>query len=217
MDRRDFLKSTGAAAVAAGAAASTQATASDADNPAAPAILSGVRHLMLSSTSPTDLPGSGAERLALRIGAATAGRVRIEVRIGAGDADLTFGSAHHAAHPAFAYFAGLPFGEGLDTASLQTWLVAGGGQMLWDELAAAYGFKSLIAGHTGESDGVWAAERLESKSDLADLRIAVSGLAGDVVSAFGATVVGVGPGELKAALADGRVAAAEWPGPLAAV
>ena len=37
------------------------------------------------------------------------------------------------------------------------------------------------------------------------------------MSALGATVVDVGPRELKAALADGRVAAAEWLGPLAAV
>ena len=219
MDRRDFLKSTGAAAVAAGTAATTPAAAGDADTPAAPAILSGVQHLTLASTSPTDLPGSGAERLARRLEAAAAGRFRIEVRggTGAGDADLTFASAHHAAHPAFAFFGGLPLSQGLDAASLQTWLAAGGGQMLWDELAAAHGFKPLVAGHTGASAGVWATARLEKPSDLAGLRIAVSGFAGNVLSALGAAPVEVAPHELKAALADGRIAAAAWLGPLAAV
>ena len=220
MDRRDFLKTTGAAAVAAGTAAGTPATADDADGiarPAAPAILSGVQDLTLASTSPTDLAGAGAERLARRLEAATGGRFRIEVRHGSGDADLGFGSAHHSAHAAFAFFAGLPFAQALDAAAMQTWLGAGGGQMLWDELAAAHGFKPLVAGHTGESAGVWAAARLERVSDLAGLRIAVTGIAGDVLATFGATPVEISPQELKAALADGRIAAAEWLGPLAAV
>lgn len=220
MDRRNFLKTTGAAAVTAGTAAGTPATAGDVDGiakPAAPAILYGVQDLTLASTSPTDLPGSGAERLARRIEAATGGRFRIEVRRGSGDADLSFGSAYHTSHPAFALFAGLPFGQGLDAATMQTWLGAGGGQMLWDELAAVHGFKPLVAGHTGESAGVWATARLERASDLAGLRIAVSGLAGDVLATFGATPVELAAHEIKAALADGRIAAAEWLGPLAAV
>ncbi len=196
MDRRDFLKTTGAAAVAAGTAAGTPATADDADGiarPAAPAILSGVQDLTLASTSPTDLAGAGAERLARRLEAATGGRFRIEVRRGSGDADLGFGSAHHSAHAAFAFFAGLPFAQALDAAAMQTWLGAGGGQMLWDELAAAHGFKPLVAGHTGESAGVWAAARLERVSDLAGLRIAVTGIAGDVLATFGATPVEICP------------------------
>ncbi len=47
MDRRDFLKTTGAAAVAAGTASA--ATAGEAAPVAAPAVLSGVRELTLSS------------------------------------------------------------------------------------------------------------------------------------------------------------------------
>jgi TRAP-type mannitol/chloroaromatic compound transport system substrate-binding protein len=215
MDRRDFLKTTGAAAVVAGAA--TPAAAAVAEKPAAPAIGGGVQHLTLASTAPTDLPGTGAEWLARRIETVTDGRFRIEVTRGPGDADLTLGSAHHDAHPAFAFFAGLPFGQGLDAAALQTWLGAGGGQMLWDELAAVHGFKPLVAGHTGESAGVWATARLERVSDLVGLRVAASGLAADVLSTFGAMPVELSPAEMKAALAAGRIAAVEWLGPLAAV
>jgi TRAP-type mannitol/chloroaromatic compound transport system substrate-binding protein len=220
MDRRDFLKTTGAAAVAAGTVAGAPATASEAEagsNPTAPAVLSGIRMLTLASTSPIDLPGAGAERLAQRIGAATGGRFCIQLQSGPDEADLSFGSAYHAAHPAFAFFAGLPFGHGLEAASMQTWLGPGGGQMLWDELAWAHGLKPLVAGHTGESAGVWATARLERTSDFAGQRIVVSGLAADVLRTLGATPVELNRADIKPALADGRIGAAEWLGPLAAV
>jgi TRAP-type mannitol/chloroaromatic compound transport system substrate-binding protein len=219
MDRRNFLKTTGAAAVTAGAAAAAPARAGETAGvatPAAPAILSSVQNLTIASTSPADLPGAGVERLARCLEAATGGRLRIEMRSGPGETDLSFGSAHHHAHPAFAFFAGLPFGHGLEGAALQTWLGAGGGQMLWDELAAGHGFKPLVAGHTGESAGVWATIRLERASDLVGLNVAVSRLAGDILRSFGATPVELPAQQLKAALADGRIAAAEWLGPLAA-
>jgi TRAP-type mannitol/chloroaromatic compound transport system substrate-binding protein len=212
MDRRDFLKTTSAAAVAAGAAsAATEAQA------AAPAILSGVRQLTLASSC-RDLPGSGADRLARRIETATDGRYSIELASARGDADLTYGSAwrHAGLHRAFAFFAGLPFSQGLDAAALQTWLAAGGGAMLWDELAADFGFKPLVAGHTGPSAGVWAAARLEAPSDLAGANLHVDGLASDVLRGLGAVPATFAPKDLRAALADGRLQAAEWLGPLAA-
>ena len=216
MDRRDFLKTTSAAAVAAGAASASAAAASE-TQAAAPAILSGVRQLTLASPA-RDLPGSGADRLARRIETATDGRYRIELASAGGDADLTYGSAwrHAGLHRAFAFFAGLPFSQGLDAAALQTWLAAGGGAMLWDELAAEFGFKPLVVGHTGPSAGVWAAARLEAPSDLAGARLHVEGLAGDVLRDLGAMSATFGAEDLRAALADGRLQAAEWLGPLAA-
>jgi TRAP-type mannitol/chloroaromatic compound transport system substrate-binding protein len=214
MDRRDFLKTTSAAAVAAGAASAT--AASEAQT-AAPAVLSGVRQLTLVSTS-RDLPGSGADRLARRIETASDGRYRIELANAGADADLTYGGAwrHAGLNRAFAFFAGLPFSHGLDAAGLQTWLAVGGGAMLWDELAADFGFKPLVAGHTGPSAGVWAAARLEAPSDLAGGQLYAEGLAGDVLRELGATPGALAPEELRAALADGRLQAAEWLGPLAA-
>jgi TRAP-type mannitol/chloroaromatic compound transport system substrate-binding protein len=216
MDRRDFLKTTSAAAVAAGAASASAAAASEAQT-AAPAILSGVRQLTLFSSS-SDLPGSGADRLARRIETATDGRYRIELASDGADADLTYGSAggHAGLHRAFAFFAGLPFSQGLDASALQTWLAAGGGAMLWDELAAELGFKPLVAGHTGPSTGVWSAARLEAPVDLASARLHVEGLAGDVLRDLGATPTTLAPEDLRAALSDGRLQAAEWLGPLAA-
>jgi TRAP-type mannitol/chloroaromatic compound transport system substrate-binding protein len=220
MDRRDFLKTTSAVAVAAGTVSASAAAATETETArTAPAILSGVRQLTLASSSAGDLPGCGADRLARRIETATDGRYRIAIASDRADADLTYGSAcrHAGLHRAFAIFAGLPFAQGLDTAALQTWLVAGGGAMLWDELAAEHGFKPLVVGHTGASAGVWAAGRLEAASDLAGARVQAEGLAGDVLRDLGATPATFAPQDLRAALADGRLQAAEWLGPLAAV
>jgi len=217
MDRRDFLKTTSAAAVAAGAA-SPSATATATEVPQnLPAIQSGSRQLTLATYS-RDLPGSGADRLARRIEIATDGRYSIEL-VNDPCADLTYGSAgrHANLHRAFAVFAGLPFSQGHDAAALQTWLAAGGGAMLWDELAAEHGFKPLVAGHTGPSLGVWAAARLETPSDLVGASLHVEGLAGDILRDLGATPAKFTPEDLRAALADGRLQAAEWLGPLAAV
>ena len=213
MDRRDFLKTTSAAAVAAGAAS---AAASEAQA-AAPAVLSGIRELTLASSS-RDLPGSGADRLARRIETASDGRYRIELASAGADADLTYGGAgrHAGVHRAFAFFAGLPFSQGLDAPALQTWLAAGGGTMLWDELGAEFGFKPLVAGHTGPSAGVWAAARLEAPSDLVGARLHVDGLAGDVLRDLGAAPATLAAENLRAALSDGRLQAVEWMGPLAA-
>ncbi|KAB2912229.1 MAG: twin-arginine translocation signal domain-containing protein [Hyphomicrobiaceae bacterium] len=216
MDRRDFLKTTGAAAatVASGAAV--------ADAQPRPAINSGIEHLMLVSAWEPDLPGFDAARLARRIETTTAGRYRVEIRAkGAtarADADLSFASAHQFAdlHPAFAYFAGLPAGLGFDSAALPMWLAVGGGQLLWDELAAAAGFKPLLAGHTGVLSGLWTNRRFDEVGDWAGARMAVGGLAREVVRALGATPVEVTASDLRAALAEGRIDAAEWLGPLAA-
>jgi len=215
MDRRDFLKTTSAAAVAAGAA-SPSATATEVPQDL-PAIWSGSRQLTLKSYS-SDLPGSGAGRLARRIEIASDGRYRIEL-VESAEADLTYGNASRDAglHRAFAVFGGLPFSQGLDAAALQTWLAAGGGAMLWDELAAEHGFKPLVAGHTGPSPGVWAAARLETRSDLVGARLQVEGLAGDILRDLGATPATFAAEDLRAALADGLLEAAEWLGPLAAV
>src|SRR5262249_5822598 len=146
----------------------------------------GRRQLTLASDA-RDLPGCGADRLARRIETATGGRYWIAQASGT-DADLTYGSAvrHADMHPAFAVFAGLPFSHGLDAAIQLTWLAAGGGSMLWDELAAAHGFKPLVVGHTGPSPGVWSAIRLETPSDFAGVRVHAQGLAGDTLRDLGA-------------------------------
>jgi TRAP-type mannitol/chloroaromatic compound transport system substrate-binding protein len=228
MDRRDFLKTTSAAAasVAAGATAGedavSTASAQASAHSQAPAVQLGALRVVMASSWAADAPGFSAQRLAHRIATVSGGRIAVEL-LSAADShaavDLTFGSAHEHArhHPAFAFFAGLPGSQGLDAAGLSAWLAVGGGQMLWDELAAGFGFKPLLAGHTGPSAGLWSNRALEATSDLAGAKVFAAGLAGDVLRTLGAEVVDVPIDTLGAALAGGRVDAAEWLGPVAAV
>lgn len=209
MDRRDFLKVGGAAAVTAGSAGAATAQS-------APVILPGASELRLASPGLPDVPGFGPDRLARRLELATGGRYRVVAEADAGIADLVFADVDRQRdrHPAFAVFAGLPLGQGLDTAAHQTWLAVGGGQMLWDDLAAQFGFKPLVAGHTGPSSGLWAARRLEAAADLTGARLHVDGLAADVVRALGATPLLVAIDDLRAGLGEGRIDAAELLAPL---
>ncbi|HKZ97480.1 MAG TPA: hypothetical protein VJ045_10925 [Hyphomicrobiaceae bacterium] len=224
MDRREFLKTTGgAAALTAAATAATAATAGEtppAAEIAAPAIGSGARELRLAMPWPDDGKGfsDSARRLARRIEAAAAGRLRVTIVTGEedGEADLSHGTAHDCAaqHPAFAYFAGLPGETGLPPCDLDHWLAVGGGQMLWDDLAAERGLKSLLAGHSGAAPALWSAKPVTSLGDLEGEPVFAIGLAADVVRALGAGPVAVPFSRLKAALQGGTIRAAEWGGAL---
>lgn len=218
MDRRDFLKTSGAAAVATGAVGTAALSADDVAALPAPAILSGSKRLLLAS----DVTASSFEpdRLARRIEAASNGHFRIEMSHDADGAELAYGrvSCHAGAHRGFSFFAGLPFAQGLSAPDQHAWLAVGGGQMLWDELAASFGFKPLLAGHTGPSGGVWATTRLERPADFAGLTVhAEPGLAADVLRALGAHPVAMEARGLGRGLADGDVRAAEWLGPIIGV
>jgi len=219
MDRRGFLISGGAAAVAAGATTGiAPAMAAETTEEACPgrAEAPSVRVLTMAVAPGYDLAGFGADRLANRIALATGGRFRIE-RIGpaaAADMRLTDAGWLATLHPAFAFFAGLPLGEGLPSADLDGWLTLGGGQLLWDELARPFGLKPLVAGHTGAGGGLWSSVRLQAAADLVGLPVAATGLAARVLEVMGAEVIDVAAPDLGAALTTGRVRAGEAGGPL---
>jgi len=211
MDRRGFLKSTGAVAVAAGAGAEAAA--------ASPIAAAAARRLTVAVEDGYERAGFGADRLARRVELASAGRLRIE-RAGAGEAaDLRLGGGDLtvALHPGFAFFAGLPAGEGLNGADLAGWLAVGGGQPLWDELAYGFGWKPLLAGSAGDGIGLWSNARLEERGDLAEAPVAASGLVAELVAALGGVPVAVPEHRLRAALASGRLTAAEPAAPLPVV
>ena len=155
MDRREFLITTSGAAVAASSAAATVAGAGE-HGLEAPAVVSNARTFELAMPWRDDgrCAGDSARRLARRVEAMTDGRYRIEI-VAEAPASLTSSLRHGAAHdysahhPAFAYFAGLPGTHGLAAQDFATWLTVGGGQMLWDDLAAEADVKPLLAGHSG--------------------------------------------------------------------
>jgi TRAP-type mannitol/chloroaromatic compound transport system substrate-binding protein len=221
MDRREFLKTTGG--VAAAATAGTVATAHElaaSEAPAAPAIGSGTQELGLAMPWPDNGKGFGdsARRLARRIEALTGGRYRVAMREGADAhaADLAHGSAHHhlSHHAAFAYFAGLPGDTGLAAGDLAAWLEVGGGQTLWDDLAAGLGFKPLLAGHGGASPPLWSSRPMTSLADLEGGKISAPGLGPDVARALGAEPVALEPRDVVEALSRGTIGFAEWGGAL---
>jgi TRAP-type mannitol/chloroaromatic compound transport system substrate-binding protein len=167
-----------------------------------------------------------ARRLGQRIAALSEGRYRIAfvpgvgnglAAVRAGEADLYHATEHDHldAHRALAYFAGLPGDRGIAPRHLVSWMLVGGGQALWDELAGDFGVKALLAGHTGERSLFLATRRITTMSELAGEKVAVQGLAREVVRGFGLEPVALAPAALAGALAQGDILGAEWGGAIA--
>lgn len=218
MHRREFLKSTGLAAAAVTAAGSGAAAARDVTL-ATPAILSGKRTLTFGFSYSEAFAGVGdsAHRLAHAINHATGGQYDFQVMPeSARGADLYFGSAldHAPKNRAFAFFAGLPGDLSLEASQLQQWL-ASGGDHAWDDLAADFGFKPLLAGHTGEAPLLWLNEYWQDAQDLEQRDVYAEGLAGEVITALGGTPALCALNAVKTRFATGGVAAAEMGGAVA--
>jgi TRAP-type mannitol/chloroaromatic compound transport system substrate-binding protein len=207
MDRRGFLHKSAAVAVTVAAAHPSPLAL------AGPARASSraARRLGMALAPGFELAGSGAARLTKRLELAMAGRIRIERVADPAASDLSFGDArrHLPLHPGFAYFAGLPGSEGLPPPEFCGWLALGGGQQLWDELGCVFGFKPLLVGHSGAGLGLWSNVRLTEVSDLNGLSVAAAGLGARQLARLGAQPVDLAPPDLKAALATGRVEAAD--------
>jgi TRAP-type mannitol/chloroaromatic compound transport system substrate-binding protein len=218
MKRRDFLKAGGVAA--AGAAATTLAT---------PAIAQGKKEMVIVASWGRDFPGlgTGAQRLAKRIGDLTEGRIEVKYfaaneRVGAFDVfdEVASGNAqaYHSAdyywkgkHPGWAYFTSVPFG--LTYTEHAAWINHMGGQELWDELAAGFGLKCLACGNTGVQMGGWFNKEIESADDLKGLKMRIPGLGGDVMAKLGASPVSLPGGQIYENLVSGAIDATEWVGP----
>ena len=231
MDRRDFLKTTSGAAAAA--AAGTTAVLGRSGGVAAPAIVSpaivpGSKELRLALSWPDNGmgPADSARRLARTIEIATQMRYRFTFVAGekrgidavqSGEADLYHGSEHdNLTHSrAFAYFAGLPGANGMRASAHESWMLAGGGQMLWDQLAAEHGVKGLMAGHTGRSAGLMSARTITTVAEFSGVRVWAFGLAGDVARGLGAEAVSLSAHDVERALSAGDIDAAEAGGAIA--
>ncbi|MDB9703243.1 TRAP transporter substrate-binding protein [Rhodospirillales bacterium] len=220
MKRRDFIKKSavaGAGVVAASTAFST------------PAISQGLKKMVVVSTWPRDFPGlgTGAQRVAQRIADATDGRISVEYfaageRVGAFDSfdEVASGNAqaYHAAdyywkgkHPGWGYFTSVPFG--FTYTEMNAWIRFGGGQELWDELAAGFGLKCVMAGNTGCQMGGWFRKEIKSADDFKGLKMRMPGLGGDVIAKLGGSPVSLPGGQIYENLVSGAIDATEWVGP----
>jgi TRAP-type mannitol/chloroaromatic compound transport system substrate-binding protein len=220
MRRRDILA--GAGAVAASATLSFPA----------PAIAQGIRELKMVTDWPAGLPGlqTSAVRLAQTIGAASGGRIRIEVfpagafvrpfetfdAVAAGVADMFHSSSSYfeKKSPAFNFFGNtVPFGMTAD--ELFAWVQYGGGQELWDVLYGQFNLKPLLCCSTGAQLGGWFNNEVTSPERFSGLRYRMPGLGGEVLRRLGAIVVTVPGGEIVESLKSGAIDASEWIGPWA--
>ncbi len=219
MKRRQFIKSAAAAGVA-GAAASALS---------APAIAQGMRELKMVTTWPKNFPGlgTGAQRLADSITAASGGKLTVKLyaagelvppfesfdAVSSGTADMYHAAEYYwqGKHKAFNFFTAVPYG--FTANEIDAWLNYGGGQQLWDELAAGFNLKSLAAGNTGVQMGGWFNKEVNSLEDYKGLKIRMPGLGGEVLRRIGAAAVTLPGGEIFPALQSGAIDATEWVGP----
>jgi TRAP-type mannitol/chloroaromatic compound transport system substrate-binding protein len=195
----------------------------------APAIAHGIRQLKLVTDWSEDTPGNHASavRFAQTIGAATSGRIKIEVypsgalvrpfetfdAVGAGVADMYHSTEYYweKKSPAFNFFAAVPFGFTAD--ELFAWVQFGGGQELWDALSGQFNIKSLLCTNTGTQMGGWFTREVTSLEGFKGLRYRMPGLGGEVLRRLGAIVVTLPVGEIMPALKSGAIEASEWVGP----
>ena len=218
MKRRSFMKN--AAVGTAGVAGATVG---------APAISQNRQEIVMVTTWPRDFPGlgTGAQRFAQRLTDMTDGRLQVQYfaageRVKAFDSfdEVASGNAHiyHGAeyywkgkHPAFSYFASVPFG--MLAVESSAWIRWMGGQELWDELGAEFGVKGLMGGNTGVQMGGWFRKEINSADDLKGLKIRMPGLGGDVLAKLGASPVSLPGGQIYENLVSGAIDATEWVGP----
>jgi len=217
--RRKILK--GGAVAAVGVAAATTL--------AKPALSAGRKKMVIVSTWPRDFPGLGtsAQRVSKRINDLTEGRIEVEYfaakeRVGAFDSfdEVASGNAQayiaadyywKGKHPGWAYFTAVPFG--LSYTEMNAWIRFGGGQALWDELAAGFGLKNVMCGNTGCQMGGWFNKEINSADDLKGLKMRIPGLGGDVMAKLGASPVSIPGGQIYENLVSGAIDATEWVGP----
>ena len=216
MDRRSFLTTT---AIGATGAATL----------AAPAIAQDAQEVKMVTTWPRNFPGlgTGAQRVADRISAATDGRINVKLyaagelvppfesfdAVASGSAQMYHGAEYYwqGKHKGFNFFTAVPLG--FTAQEIEAWIHFGGGQELWDELAAQFGVKSFTAGNTGVQMGGWFRNPITSLDDMKGLKMRMPGLGGEVLRAIGATAVTLPGGEIFPALQAGTIDATEWVGP----
>jgi TRAP-type mannitol/chloroaromatic compound transport system substrate-binding protein len=231
MKRRRFLAggALGAATLAAGCDCSTTLPATTGASGSAAAEGLARREFKMVTTWPKDFPGLGraAERVAEFIAAMSGGAMTARVfaagelvgafeafdAVAGGAADLYHGAEYYwvGKSKAYPFFTAVPFG--MTAVEIMAWTEFGGGQALWDELAARFNIKPLIAGNTGHQMGGWFKREIKSLEDIRGLKIRMPGMGGEVLRRIGASAVNIPGGEIYSALQSGAIDGTEWVGP----
>ena len=187
------------------------------------------RELKMVTTWPKDFPGLGtmAERTAQFITEMSGGAMRVHVyaagelvsafesfdAVSTGAAELYHGAEYYwvGKSQAYPFFTAVPFG--MTTSEIMAWTEFGGGQALWDELAANFNIKPFIAGNTGHQMGGWYKRPINSLEDVRGLKVRMPGIGGEVLRRIGGSAVALSGGEIYQALQSGAIDGTEWVGP----
>jgi TRAP-type mannitol/chloroaromatic compound transport system substrate-binding protein len=94
-----------------------------------------------------------------------------------------------------------------------SWVAYGGGQELWDDVAAQFDIKPFLRASTGPQMGGWFRKEINTLDDFKGLKFRMPGLGGEVLRRLGAAVVNLPGGEIFAALQSGTIDGTEWVGP----
>lgn len=224
MDRRKFVTAAGGASLLA---ACGQRPGPAADCTAGPA---GKRHEWKMVTAwPRDFPGlgTGANRLAQRIGQMSGGRLVVKVYGGnelvppfevfdaveQGTAEMGHAASYYwkGKVPAVQFIAGVPFG--LTAQELNGWFYYAGGLELWRELYAPFGVLPFPIGNSAPQMGGWFNREINRVEDLKGLKMRIPGLGGEVLKRAGGTPTNIPGAEIFTALQTGTIDATEWIGP----
>ncbi len=165
--------------------------------------------------------------MADRITAATDGRITVKLfaagelvppfesfdAVSTGTADLLHAASYYwqGKSKGFNFFCAVPMG--LLQPEMDAWMQFGGGQELWDELAAEFNLKGLPCGNTGVQMGGWFRKEINSVEDFNGLKFRMPGAGGEVLRQLGAAVVNLPGGEIFPALQSGAIDGTEWVGP----
>lgn len=218
MKRRDFLKTVGVGAAAAGLFPATKALAQGQE----------FKWKMVTSWPPgLIILQEGAERFAKRVAELSNGRLKIDVFAGGvlvpplggfdavsqGNVECASTASYYWAGkvPAAQFFTAIPFGLMYD--QMTTWLMAGGGLELWNEIYAKSNLVALPFLNTGQQMGGWFRKEIKSVEDIKGLKMRAVGLGGKVMAKLGAAITLLPGPEIVPALEKGAVDAAEWVGP----
>jgi TRAP-type mannitol/chloroaromatic compound transport system substrate-binding protein len=218
MKRRDFLKTSGAAAAATAALA---APALAQENPE-------IKWRCTSSFPKSlDTIYGAAEVFAKHVAAMTDNKFQVQVFAGgeivpglqAADAvtNGTVEMCHTCSYyfvgkdPTFAIGTAIPFG--LNARQQNAWMYQGGGIELMNEFYDKFNFIGLPAGNTGVQMGGWWRKEIKSIADMQGVKMRIAGIAGQVMSKLGVVPQQIAGGDIYPSLEKGTIDAAEWVGP----
>ena len=218
MDRRKFIKATGATAVASAAVA-------------APAVAQTMPKISwrLTSSYPKSLDTlfGISTHVAKRVGELTDGQFQIQtfapgeivpalqaldaVSNGTVECAHSLGSFYIGKDPTFAFDTSLPFG--LNSRQHIAWLYYGGGRELVNDFLKGFNAYAIPSGNTGAQMGGWFRKEIKTVEDLKGLKFRIAGLGGTILSRLGVVPQTLGGGDIYQALERGTIDAAEFSGP----